>query len=615
MNFSVQNLKLAVMSDVIRLAYKNINQLWAYIFTETLKRLGLTCAVICPGSRSTPLAVAFAQQVPEIEAISILDERSAAFFALGVAKATNRPVAIVCTSGTAGANFYPAVIEAKESRVPLLILTTDRPPELRDCHSGQTIDQVKLYGNYPNWQTELAIPTPDMGMLAYLRQTLIYSWERTQTPTPGAVHLNIPFRDPLAPIPHTEMLHETLLQSLLTKFDPEKFFADITNLTPVPSPQSPVPIPPSHRGIIIAGVAQPQQPQEYCRAIARLSQSLKWPVLAEGLSPLRNYADFNPYLVSTYDLILRNQQLAKQLAPDIVIQIGDMPTSKELRAWLDTHQPRRWVIDPSHENLDPLHGKTTHLRMTVEQFLAGVGGDEGVGEVGGDEGVKQLKSLSPSSPDYLQMWCHAEARVRANVDKTLANMEDLIECKAAWLISQVLPPETPLFIANSMPVRDVEYFWKPNNLGVRSHFNRGANGIDGTLSTALGIAHRQQSSVMLTGDLALLHDTNGFLIRNKFVGHLTIVLINNNGGGIFEMLPIAKFDPPFEEFFGTPQDIDFTQLCATYNVQHELITSWQQLQERLNPLPNQGIRVLELRTNRQTDAKWRQVHLSKFAAD
>ena len=215
----------------------------------------------------------------------------------------------------------------------------------------------------------------------------------------------------------------------------------------------------------------------------------------------------------------------------------------------------------------------------------------------------------------MQQWCDAEAKVRLAVDQTMGKIDEIIESKAAWLISQILPPGTPLFIANSMPVRDVEYFWKPNNLGVRSHFNRGANGIDGTLSTALGIAHRQQSSVMLTGDLALLHDTNGFLIRNKFVGHLTIVLINNNGGGIFEMLPIAKFDPPFEEFFGTPQDIDFAQLCATYNVQHELITSWQQLQQRLNPLPTTGIRVLELRTNRKADAKWRQDNLRKFAAD
>ncbi|MEH2285169.1 MAG: 2-succinyl-5-enolpyruvyl-6-hydroxy-3-cyclohexene-1-carboxylic-acid synthase [Nostoc sp.] len=581
------------MFDLMPIAYRNVNQLWAYILTETLKRLGLTCAIICPGSRSTPLAIAFAQQAPEIEAISILDERSAAFFALGQAKATGRTVVVVCTSGTAGANFYSAVIEASYSRVPLLILTTDRPPELRDCHSGQTVDQLRLYGNYPNWQTELALPSADLGMLAYLRQTVIHSWERSQTPTKGPVHLNIPFRDPLAPLPDG-----TDLSYLQSKFQPEDFFAGIAN--PCPIPHSPFPIPQEwkecDRGIIIAGVAQPLQPQEYCRAIAQLSQTLKWPVLAEGLSPVRNYAELNPYLISTYDLILRNQQLAKQLAPEMVIQVGEMPTSKELRNWIDATQPRRWVIDNSDQNLDPLHGRTTHLRISVEDIKV------------------EERNLSFSS-DYGKKWCDAETQVRLVVDQTMGKIDEIIESKAAWLISQILPPGTPLFIANSMPVRDVEYFWKPNNLGVRSHFNRGANGIDGTLSTALGMAHRQQSSVMLTGDLALLHDTNGFLIRNKFVGHLTIVLINNNGGGIFEMLPIAKFDPPFEEFFGTPQDIDFAQLCATYNVQHELITSWQQLQQRLNLLPATGIRVLELQTNRKADAKWRQDNLRNFAAD
>ncbi|MEH2135084.1 2-succinyl-5-enolpyruvyl-6-hydroxy-3-cyclohexene-1-carboxylic-acid synthase [Nostoc sp.] len=581
------------MFDLMPIAFRNVNQLWAYILTETLRRLGLTCAIICPGSRSTPLAVAFAQQVPEIEAISILDERSAAFFALGQAQATGRAVVLVCTSGTAGANFYSAVIEASYSRVPLLILTTDRPPELRNCHSGQTVDQLRLYGNYPNWQTELALPSADLGMLAYLRQTVIHSWERAQNPTKGPVHLNIPFRDPLAPLPDG-----IDLSYLRSQFHPEEFFAGITN--PCPIPYAPFPIPKEwkecDRGIIIAGVAQPSQPEEYCKAIAHLSQTLKWPVLAEGLSPVRNYAELNPYLISTYDLILRNQQLAKQLAPEMMIQVGEMPTSKELRTWIDATQPRRWVIDKSDQNLDPLHGRTTHLRISVEDIKV------------------EERNLSLSS-DYGKQWCDAEAKVRLAVDQTMGKIDEIIESKAAWLISQILPPETPLFIANSMPVRDVEYFWKPNNLGVRSHFNRGANGIDGTLSTALGIAHRQQSSVMLTGDLALLHDTNGFLIRNKFVGHLTIVLINNNGGGIFEMLPIAKFDPPFEEFFGTPQDIDFAQLCATYNVQHELITSWQQLQQKLNPLPANGIRVLEVQTNRKADAKWRQRNLRIFTTD
>ncbi|MEW6492377.1 MAG: 2-succinyl-5-enolpyruvyl-6-hydroxy-3-cyclohexene-1-carboxylic-acid synthase [Cyanobacteriota bacterium] len=602
--------------------FRNTNTVWASILAETLKRLGLTTAIICPGSRSTPLAVAFAQD-EEIEAIPVLDERSAAFFALGIARATSRPIVLVCTSGTAGANFYPAVIEARESRVPLLILTADRPPEMRECHSGQTIDQLKLYGNYPNWQAELAVPCLEIGMLNYLRQTVVHAWERSLFPTPGPVHLNLPFRDPLAPLPQFDT------NTLQSHFQPEDFFSHLS-LSPSPLPPSPFPLPyqdwqQCEQGIIIAGLAQPQNPRDYCEAIAHLSQRLKWPVLAEGLSPVRNYANLNPYLISTYDLILRNRKVAQQLAPKQVIQIGELPTSKELRAWLDETQPQRWIIDPSHHNLDPLHGKTTHLRITVEQLEK----ELKVGTLKVESSPEELKvgklkveswednlqpnNLQPSTPTYLQKWCKAQAKVRSAVDQEMAAMTQLFEGKVAWLLSQILPPETPLFIANSMPVRDVEYFWQPNNECIRPFFNRGANGIDGTLSTALGIAHRNQSSVMLTGDLALLHDTNGFLFNNKLIGHLTIVLINNNGGGIFEMLPISKFDPPFEAFFATPQAVNFAQLCVTYGVEHHPIQSWEQLKTLLNPLPDYGIRVLELQTDRKADASWRQQFFGKFA--
>lgn len=580
------------------IGFRNINELWASIFTETLQRLGLNCAVICPGSRSTPLAVAFAQ-CPDIEVIPILDERSAAFFALGRAKATGLPVAVVCTSGTAGANFYSAVVEANLSRVPLLLLTADRPAELRNCHSGQTIDQLKLFGNYPNWQAELAIPSITMEMLAYLRQTMIYAYEQTLHPVSGAVHINIPFRDPLPPIKDENNPNAASLDLLKSNFNSEEFFAAVTDKYQHSITHSQIPIPQEwldKRGIIIAGVAQPQQPQKYCSAIAQLASYLKFPVLAEGLSPVRNHASLNPYIISTYDSILRRHDLAT-ITPEIVIQIGEMPTSKVLRKWLSDKNPLRWIIEPSNQNIDALHGRVVHLRMNVEEMM-GRQGDKERGQ-GEDE----------ITNSYLQMWLSAENRVRENIDQTLAEKTELFEGKAAWLLSQVLPPETPLFISNSMPVRDVEFFWKPNNLGIKPYFNRGANGIDGTLSTALGIAHRQKSSVMLTGDLALLHDTNGFLIRNKFVGHLTIILINNNGGGIFEMLPISKFEPPFEELFATPQNIDFAQLCKTYGVEHKSITSWEELINKLNPLPSKGIRVLEIRTNRKESAKWRKQNL------
>ena len=571
--------------------FNNTNTVWASILAETLWRLGLKTAVVCPGSRSAPLTVAFAQH-PEIEAISVLDERSAAFFALGIARQQYQPVVLVCTSGTAGANFYPAVIEATENRVPLLIMTADRPPELRDCGAGQAIDQHKLYGTFPNWQIELALPSVELSLLTYLRQVLVHAWERCQYPISGVVHLNIPFRDPLAPIP------EARAQALTLTFDFNQFFA---HLVPTADPQPYGVQFPTYQagiaGIIVAGAAQPQYPDRYCRAIAQLAQVTGFPVLAEGLSPLRNYADLNPNLIASYDLILRNPTLAETLTPEVVIRIGEMPTSKQLRSWLEETQSRQWVIDPSDRNLDPLHGQTTHLRVAIEALS------------------QPIPSETQPLSLYLKLWWEAEAYVQKALAQTMTKTIDLFEGKAAWLLAQTLPHETPIFISSSMPVRDVEFFWTPSNSHVRPFFNRGANGIDGSLSTALGIAHQQQPSVMLTGDLALLHDTNGFLLRQHFQGHLTIVLINNNGGGIFEMLPIAQFDPPFETYFATPQSIDFAQLCATYSVKYELITQWDQLQQRLNPLPINGIRVLELRTDRKADAQWRQINLSKFAAD
>lgn len=209
------------------------------------------------------------------------------------------------------------------------------------------------------------------------------------------------------------------------------------------------------------------------------------------------------------------------------------------------------------------------------------------------------------SRSYLQAWMAAELRVRSRIDQTFELESRIIESKVAWLLSQTLPDETPIFISNSMPVRDVEYFWQPNDRRIQPFFNRGANGIDGTLSTALGVAHGGKPSVLFTGDLALLHDTNGFLIRKYLHGSLTIVLINNNGGGIFGMLPIAQFEPPFEEFFATPQDVDFGDLCKTYGVGHSNITDWKTLIQRLNPLPEQGIQVLEVRCDRAIDAPWR----------
>lgn len=572
--------------------FRNVNTLWASILVETLHRCGVSLAVVCPGSRSTPLTIAFANH-PGIHAIPILDERSASFFALGRAKKTGFPTVLVCTSGTAGANFYPAVIEANQSGIPLIILTADRPPELRHCHAGQTIDQLKLYGNLPNWQCEIALPESSLPMLCYLRQTMIQVWQQSLFPFPGVVHLNLPFREPLTPI-------EESLGNLKTTF-PSDFFDSITNhsINRDSTCKSRSSLPENSwqgkSGIIIAGLAQPENPEAYCQAIAFLSQQLSFPVLAEALSPLRNYAQLNPYLISTYDSILR-QPAITQLTPEVVIQIGELPTSKQLRNWLKDLNAKRWVIDQRVDNFDPLHGKTIHLQMPIEQVAKNF----------------HLEPQNRRSP-YCKLWCELEANTRFKIDHTLASVSEIYEGKVAWLLSQTLPAETPIFLANSMSVRYAEYFWQPNERKIIPYFSRGANGIDGTLSTALGVAY-QDAGVLLTGDLALLHDTNGFLINPKFSGHLTIILINNNGGGIFEILPIADF-PSFEEYFATPQKVDIKQLCLAYDLEYIKITDWQHLADLTVKLPTTGIRVLELVCDRHTDASWLKQNLPLFSKD
>ncbi len=626
--------------------FRNTNTLWASVLGETLARLGLTTAVISPGSRSTPLTVAFARH-PTIEAIPILDERSAAFFALGIAKRTGLPVALACTSGTAGANYYPAIIEARESQVPLLVFTADRPPELRNCASGQTIDQQKLFGDFPTAYAEMAPPAADVTLLRYLRQTLVQAWQQSLSPSPGPVHLNCPFRDPLAPVSDgsVDHLRDSLNQSFWTGLVPSVLDCPHPLSPPLPGGEGPgvraipqgegpgvraipqgegpgvraipqgegsgvrakpwpsrvaqgadllAPWPTCERGLMIAGPAQPVDAEGYCQTVATLAQQLQWPILADTLSPLRHAAKLNPHLITTYDAILRQATWAAELRPDQVIQLGPLPTSKVLRQWLERHNPRRWVVDTAGRNLDPLHGATTHLPLTMADLAATV------------------THLNPSdasvdSATYGNLWLSLERKVRQRLDEALDQQTDWFEGKVPWLMGRCLPPETAVVIANSMPIRDAEWFWPPNQRHLRIFCNRGANGIDGTLSTALGIAHRGVPTVLLTGDLALLHDTNGWLNLPRLQGHLTVVLINNQGGGIFEMLPIAQFDPPFEDFFATPQIVDWNRLCAAYGVNYERMKTWRQLQSRLTFLPTHGVRVLEVRSDRRVAAQQRQM--------
>lgn len=558
--------------------FSNTNSVWAGVIVETLHRCGVRQAVVSPGSRSTPLTFALARHAG-IEAIPVSDERSAAFFALGLARRSQRPVVLVCTSGTAGANYYPAVIEAQESGVPLLVLTADRPPEMRACASGQTINQQQLYGAHVNRDFELAVPEANIGLLRYLRQTIAHACQSTLQPQAGPVHINVPFRDPLVPAP------DDRAKSIVPELG-ESFFAHLEPVGVVESGQTKIwqrAI--SARGLIVAGPDQSGDPAKYAANVARLAKQLGWPILADGISPLRHFAAKGAAVITAYDTILRNASAARDLLPRYVLCLGEWPTSKVLRAWIESSGAEIVLVSRRHDNRDALHGKTRQICAPVEALSALV--------------------RKPQPGAYAAAWAKAESSMRDFLITAPRPRGGIFEGDIVPALAAALPSDTAVFVASSMPVRDVEYFWPATSRGYRFYFNRGANGIDGTLSTAMGVAHGGGAAVLLTGDLAFLHDTNGLLLAAKLRGSLTVVLVNNNGGGIFEHLPVAGYNPPFEEFFATPQQVDFALLCAAHGVVHHAIASLAALKKAVAALPKQGVRVLELRTDRKRDAAFR----------
>ncbi|MEI6862613.1 MAG: thiamine pyrophosphate-dependent enzyme, partial [Verrucomicrobiota bacterium] len=347
------------------------------------------------------------------------------------------------------------------------------------------------------------------------------------------------------------------------------------------------------RGVIVAGPAQPKNAAPYLSRLTALAAKLGWPVLCDALSPLRHHAMQGITRVASYDAILRNDELAAALRPDFVLCLEGWPTSKALRAWLTRSGVETLIVSAATAGRDALHGRTRQLGLAPEDLV--------------------VEPARPADAAYVAAWQKAETEARASLERRLVAAQELVEPKAVWLLARHLPAGTPVFTASSMPVRDAEFFWPATKQRHRLHFNRGANGIDGTLSTALGVAHGGAPAVLLTGDLALLHDSNGFLLRPQFRGSLTIVLVNNRGGGIFEHLPVAQFGEVFEKFFATPQDADFAKLCTAHKVEHVPVKDWDQFTKLITTLPESGIRVLELRTDRKRDAGIRNGLLAKAA--
>ncbi len=564
----------------MQLDFRNTNALWASVAVETLHREGVRHAVVSPGSRNTPLTHALALH-PGIDAVPVLDERSAGFLALGLAKATHTPVLLLCTSGSAGAHYLPALIEARESGAPLLVVTADRPPELRDCASGQTIDQTKLFGSHVAGFHELAVPEPRLERLRYLRQTLRQACAEARQRRAG-IHLNAPFRDPLPPV------EDGSARPLEHTVDWTTFFARPT----APTHRLTAPALPAdfggRRGLVIAGGSFDDG-----SAALTLAAALGWPVLADPLSGARR-SDTGATVVAAYEGLLRNPELAAGLCPEAVVVVGEMPTGKTLRAWLTETDAPTVHFTTLAGNRDGLHGRT--LRVAADAAHPAIAPWTG----------------PRAKPDWTAAWARAEAGAQAALETALA-AAPASEPAYARALAAGLPAGRTLFVASSMPVRDLEYFAAPRDLPLRHRANRGANGIDGLLSTALGVAHAGEAVVLLVGDLAFLHDGNALLSVPRLHGSLDIVLIDNAGGGIFGHLPIAAFDPPFEDYWATPQRVDFAQLCAAHQIPCRSVETPTGLVAAVSAPPAPGARVWHVRTDRRADVSVRREALAAAA--
>src|SRR5215218_8487912 len=549
----------------------NANTALASAFAEELARSGLRLAVISPGSRSTPLALALWRQ-PEIEVKVIVDERSAGFFGLGAAQASGEPVALLCTSGTALVNYHPAVVEADESGIPLVVLSADRPPELRGIGAGQTIDQIKSFGSSVRWFCEVGTHAADDSGLLHYRSVACRAMARARGETrPGSVHLNLPWREPLAPVP---------VEGAVTATDPLALegrngrpLTAVTHIDLEPSAFLLDEVA-GHIGNAISGVivAGRQLDPELRQPLAHLARVAGFPILADPTSQLRCGPHDRSHLVAGYDLLLR---------------FGAMPTSKPLRAWIEASDADQIVIDPYGGWNEPTNRAAAILRADPTELASGWAAR-----------VEGLEGRERPLPDR---WTEAERAAQAALGEAFAEAE-ISEPALHRALGAAHRDGDLVYTSSSMPIRDQEAFLAAGDVDVLFLSNRGANGIDGLVSSGIGAAQASgRPTTIVTGDLGLLHDVGGLAALREVETPVRIVVIDNDGGGIFHFLPqeSALDRVEFEALLGTPRGVDVAKAAALFDLSHRRIESLADLPDALAT----GTGLIEVKTDRRANVE------------
>jgi 2-succinyl-5-enolpyruvyl-6-hydroxy-3-cyclohexene-1-carboxylate synthase len=536
----------------------NRNTALASAFVDELARGGVSRALLSPGSRSSPVALALDAH-PGIEVAVVLDERSAGFVALGAALASGKPALLACTSGSAAANYLPAVVEAEQAGVPLVVLTSDRPPELRGIGAGQTIDQIGLYGTAARWFCELGTHEADDAGLLHMRSVAARAVGEAMLGR-GPVHVNASWRDPLGPEDRPGEVTATDPLALEGRSEGRPITVAIAGREPAPALVGAIAdrLAAAERPLILAGrQTDPRLPS----ALAELAVGGIIPVLAEPTSGMRFGAHPDVVVVDSYDLLCR--AAPERLRPDLVLRFGDMPTSKPLRAWLDGSGADVIAVDPPGRWNEPSRRAGAFVRA---------------------DAVVVAESLSTrvaaGSEEWARAWHDADAAAHAAIDAVLAEAPSPSEPAIHRALAGALAPGDQLMLASSMPIRDAEAFMRGTDAAIRAYANRGANGIDGLVSTACGLALGGDAPTWLVlGDLALLHDLGGLAAASLAKAPLRIVVIDNGGGGIFDFLPQAEQVEAerFERLFTTPSGLDLERAADLFGVPFAEVTDLDDL--------------------------------------
>ncbi|MBB1078804.1 2-succinyl-5-enolpyruvyl-6-hydroxy-3-cyclohexene-1-carboxylic-acid synthase [Limosilactobacillus sp. STM2_1] len=512
-------------------------------FIEGLKQGGIKRAVISSGSRSTPLSL-LVNRDPSIQSYIDIDERSAGFFALGLVKATGEPVALICTSGSAAANYFPAICEAEATNQPLIVLTTDRPAELQGVGAPQAMNQQYLYGSHVKLSVELALPEDNSTMLDYS------SWEgfsmvsRAQVIPKGPVHINIPLREPLLPD-----LNLPRPAKAPTKVLPGERVTDLSSLLPLFQ----------QNGLIIVG--EERTPQE-AQQLLTLAAKLRWPIIGDPLTNLATVQSKSQNYLHQADLIFQGHLST----PQVVLRFGRLPVTKPVTQWLAKQHVSTILVEEGHQFKDQLHRSNYLLDMTVNEFK------------------KCFDKLvfTPTSPAWLLRW----QRRQGLAETILQTNKDLQKFNHSGVVNQLLSHlhDQELFVANSNAIRLVDRLTLSSAQNVRVYGNRGVNGIDGLNSTMAGIvAASGHPLTLLIGDLAFFHDLTGLEMIRRYDLPVTIILLNNNGGGIFSFLAQSSLpSTDFATVFKTPQDLDYEYVAKLYGFDYHRPTKYSEFNSLLN---------------------------------